>query len=942
VPIALPGPDVLPAGPRRDLVVALHELYRQAGKPATRIISRKITTDRDLETVSHETISSVLRGRSVPSWNKLRSIVVALCRMSVNQLDIRQQVVDFNALWNRADAPASMSPGSGRAFGVMAPIPEFDSPAPVRQRPVEPFALRVHGELPERSRLFSGRENVLDEMERRLSRSPEIPLILYGVLGAGKSQVAAEYVRQHRGDYAITWWVRAATLQQARESLMRLAERLGVAAGGHGRHPFEVLFDLLARSGPCLLVFDGVVSGDIRTLIRTRGGNVIVTTRNANWAQEGAHESLEVPDLDDSEAARLLRKHDPRITPSQVAALTEVVGRAPLGLAEVCRLHRELGVSWEQLAGRLGDAADRVLTGSRRVSRRTVGTVRSVLEERLAAERNLLPLLTLLLGFGPSPVWLWMLRRGADGDISPAARHVLADQAELRRSLHLLAGAGLIRRPAGGEWVQVPALLRLVLRELLPVACGEVNRRDVVEILLRADPAQPENPQTGTRHRAITPHVRPAGLLHSFRPAVYRTVHHQIRFLFLSGQLKAAQRLGREAEQALSQQDALSPADGVVLLIGRDLASALRADGEYAQAYRLTERALALAGDTGEIALDLARSRGHDLRIAGRYQEAFELDDSTQQRHLAVFGENDLRYLATRRNLSLSRRFLGLYREAAEADRADLDRMRTGDGQRRARVTNALAEDLYGLGRFEEVVDLLAPLLEVGSGRELERARRMTGVALRRLGRPGPAVEQLGACYQVCLEQFGARSDLTLAVCVSLGNALRARGQYDTALHYCGLASAGYAAAMGPDNPLVHVAATNAAAVHLAQGAAARAVEILEPAHEALAESVGERHPFTVLAGVNRAFAAAATEPERAWSWPREAYEQAREVFGADHLDTLSAGAGWAAHDDEDDMVPGPDQILGVLRRRFGAGHELVSRVASGLAMVVEIEVPTA
>jgi hypothetical protein len=222
----------------------------------------------------------------------------------------------------------------------------------------------------------------------------------------------------------------------------------------------------------------------------------------------------------------------------------------------------------------------------------------------------------------------------------------------------------------------------------------------------------------------------------------------------------------------------------------------------------------------------------------------------------------------------------------------------------------------------------------------------MTGVAFRRLGRLVPALDHLGACFQACIDQWGERHELTLAAGLSLANGLRARGQFDSALHYCELVERGYRAVLGADHPLVQVARVNAAAVHLVRGDRDQAGRLLNPAYEALAERIGVWHPFTVLAGVNRGFAAPISAAEPVWSWPRTAYERAREVFGADHLDTLLAGAGFAVirvlREEEDGLAPGLDQILSSLRRRFGSGDELVSRVAKGMPLAVDIEVPSA
>jgi DNA transposition AAA+ family ATPase len=57
---------------------------------------------------------------------------------------------------------------------------------------------------------------------------PNAPLVLYGVGGVGKTQLAREYVHRYADLYAVVWWVPAEPAEEARKSLVSLAERLGV------------------------------------------------------------------------------------------------------------------------------------------------------------------------------------------------------------------------------------------------------------------------------------------------------------------------------------------------------------------------------------------------------------------------------------------------------------------------------------------------------------------------------------------------------------------------------------------------------------------------------------------------------------------------------------------------------------------------------------------
>jgi len=77
VGVRMPDEGPLPPGARRDLVLAVHELYGLAGKPSTRTISARIRDRNDLPgTLSHESVSAVLRGAgSLPRWANLESLV---------------------------------------------------------------------------------------------------------------------------------------------------------------------------------------------------------------------------------------------------------------------------------------------------------------------------------------------------------------------------------------------------------------------------------------------------------------------------------------------------------------------------------------------------------------------------------------------------------------------------------------------------------------------------------------------------------------------------------------------------------------------------------------------------------------------------------------------------------------------------------------------------
>lgn len=92
----------LPAGPHRDLVIALQELHAAAGWPSTRSIS-KIECDEFPATLSHERVRAVLSGKALPRWETLETLVRALS--VIRRLDDQSIEVDvdrFMSLWKAA------------------------------------------------------------------------------------------------------------------------------------------------------------------------------------------------------------------------------------------------------------------------------------------------------------------------------------------------------------------------------------------------------------------------------------------------------------------------------------------------------------------------------------------------------------------------------------------------------------------------------------------------------------------------------------------------------------------------------------------------------------------------------------------------------------------------------------------------------------------------
>jgi tetratricopeptide (TPR) repeat protein len=123
---------------------------------------------------------------------------------------------------------------------------------------------------------FTGREEVLDGLEKTLEKSGIAALT--GMGGVGKTQTAAQYAYRRRKDYPAVLWVRAESLETLFADLSQLATRLELAEREAKEQ--SVVLDAVKR---WLLVLDNVEDyGIVRDLTVKAGRNghhVMVTTQ---------------------------------------------------------------------------------------------------------------------------------------------------------------------------------------------------------------------------------------------------------------------------------------------------------------------------------------------------------------------------------------------------------------------------------------------------------------------------------------------------------------------------------------------------------------------------------------------------------------------------------------------------------------------------------------
>lgn len=231
-----------------------------------------------------------------------------------------------------------------------------------------------------RNENFFGRKIPLSAMEQALC--PSVPVdqgakkpqsyprsfTVYGPGGMGKTQIAAEFVSQHRGEFDAVLWVRAEDSDKIAQDFKDIAVQLGLVATdsvdaldlSYARdvlkrwlvHPLKDMSNREGSSDPelasWLLVFDGVGSGDVLNEVWPYDGpgSILITSRNPHsWST-----SLELKPWNTSIATGYIfqRTGFQESDEEKSAAITIAnrLGGLPLALSQVAGIliHQEISL----------------------------------------------------------------------------------------------------------------------------------------------------------------------------------------------------------------------------------------------------------------------------------------------------------------------------------------------------------------------------------------------------------------------------------------------------------------------------------------------------------------------------------------------------------------------------------------------------------------------
>lgn len=820
------------------------------------------------------------------------------------------------------------------------------------------LASPIFGGVPPRNVNFTGRADLLQELERRLVRggtAAVLPETLHGMGGVGKSHLAIEYAYRNRANFDLIWWVPAERSVKIVNSLVELGQRLELVVGSEANVAVQQVLDAL-RGGNhpkvptnWLLIFDNADSPDaVQQYLPTGGtGRILVTSRNSQWLSVAR--PLEVNVFQRAESVQLLRRRDPDLSEEDADSLARALGDLPLAIAQAAAWRVETGMPAGEYLELLAEKQLELLNVTTTLDYpESVAAMWDLsLNELKRKNPSALRLLQVCAFLAPEPINRTMFTYSRNiTDVPDELSRVLRDRLRLNEAIRDINRFALVRVDHRTNSIELHRLVQAVLISQMSEDERAVMRNAAHLMLSANDPETPEEPDTWPVYVDLSAHLTASNAYESDAEPVRSLLYNQVQFLYRWGEHKRSAEVseqiyriwvdrlgpdhpetlrmgrwygfmlwvqGRYAEGTPLNADLLErhrrtfgeEHEETILAIGQ-VAADKRAEGDFVGGLELSKRnydiCVRYLGDEDPTTLVVAHSLGVNLRLVGDFTAAVELDSDTWDRRVQIFGQDHELSLLTQVGLTIDKRELGNYREAC-AEHEEV--VRTYERRSQSRPLNPA----------------------------WLRAVRHLAVMRRKAGDHEGAIRAAETAFDGLRLRYNLDHSETLAAALARSVELRHLGRLEQAEQLGRDTLARYERTLGPDHPHTLAAAVNVAVLRRLMGDPEGARELDQATLGSFRERLGDDHPSTLVTRINLASDLhGAGDAQGAHDVDVEVLRRATEILGADHPTTLACQANLAqdlrslGRTDEADALH--RQAVTLLRDRLGNHHPAVSELS--------------
>ena len=771
-----------------------------------------------------------------------------------------------------------------------------------RQSQAAPPPPRPFIGVPPRIASFTGRAEELDRLDAILMRDKPVAVTqasvgraaVQGMGGVGKTSLAVEYAYRYRNLYAGVCWCTAET----RAGLLNSLAGLGVALGAVGSSETEVeraatitLRRLNEQRATWLLVYDNVTAPDqISDLLPSAGARVLITSRFSDWSELADEVAVDV--LPPGEAVAFLENRTRRGDAAGARTLAGAVGNLPLALDHAAAYCKRTQMGFADYAAKaltLIAAAPRGTGYPRSVA----ATFDLAIAEAVAQCQSAEALIVFLAQCAPERIPM-ILVEGA-----------IADEAERLEALAALAEVSLVKHDPfedGTPAVTVHRLVQAVAARSEAKGSARDALGQLIARLVVVYPKDADDLRSWFLCAQLTPHLL-AQRAASLDDAPVFTAWPELLSRaggYFQGRAAYSQALPLLRDALAIREKSLGPEHPDTVGSLSDLASVLRAQGDFAAARPLCERALVICEKalgpehivkTIDSFAPLLQEQGDFAGAQSLYERALTIREKLfDPEHPEVVGNLvGLAYcLQAQANFGAAR---PLYEHALAISEKALG----GEHPGMALVLNNFALMLLTQSDFTGARPLLERALAIDEkllGSEHPNTAKTLGNLSLLLFHQGdsagarPLSERALAMYEKAL---GPEHPDTAGGLNNLAKLLETRGDFAGARPLYERALAIYEKTVGPEHANTAKSLNNLSLVLFHQGDHAGARPLLERAVAISEKAFGPDHPDTAVGLQNLAFL---FQAQSNFTGARPLYERALAIYenalGVDHPDTAT------------------------------------------------------
>jgi DNA-binding SARP family transcriptional activator len=700
----------------------------------------------------------------------------------------------------------------------------------------------VRSNLPQRTRAFVVRPELTAQVDAALDDAGHRPsaVVLYGMPGAGKTELACELAHRRSRAGRVAWWVPAEDPAGTAAALADLAAALGISRHTREEDTRAALWAELDRTPGWVLVFDNADEPARLEpyLPAAVHGDVIITSRDQAWRRLAR--PIPVPSLQRAESVAYVVERSGDPDAGAAGELAELLGDLPLALQQACAYVEQTGMSVPDYVRLFRSHQDVLLRDPGTVAT-TWGLAFDRVRRRSTLAAGVLETMSFLAADTIAVEMLWPLAEGDELDVQEAIGELL------RLSLVDRKGATL----------RVHRLVQDVVRARLSEAAARERLENAAALCV----AVPDVEADGAAHLVqLAAHSAalawvPAGLVGALA-AVAR------RF--------AERALYPAAEQVLVAALELVEMSGTAIQRGEllcQLGEVLDQAGRLGDALGLHRRAVTLLDaepDADDLVVAHAYNRlGHVLNCADETTGAI----AAHERALKTLRDADRTDLMAPVLVDLGYTLWadGLLDRAAEALNAGRDLLEPGD-RTWAHATAGLGMVAQDRGRVDEAIELqrraIDEFTEISGADHPDTAQAMDklGYALRLQHRPEEAIRQHQRAVRLLERVLGADDPRVAMTLSNLGLALREAGRIDTAVDVQTRAHQLFLTALGPAHASTLMAGRRRAVVMAMAGRPAQALTLIQEVVATLIDRGGAAELAAIAPDAAFVFAAAGDE----------------------------------------------------------------------------------